>query len=199
MIDSSMTIMLPSRLQWTHSLWLKVGENVLYREPSLERLARIDTPKRFQTRGRYERFWGREPTNFLQRWGLSNGVTILIWNLREERFRQEVNLTQGLARKCNHQIGNHHKDVGRVDCKVTNKCISFERPVASSYAQSNNSTSKQKFPITTSFRSWPRAAVRKFKFDAIPSEIWLGVEYQKYRGLFRLSNGYLLALIRSTV
>jgi hypothetical protein len=67
MIDSSTTITVPSRLQWTHSLWLKVGKNVLYREPTLERLARSDTLERFQTRARHERFRGREPTNFLQR------------------------------------------------------------------------------------------------------------------------------------
>jgi hypothetical protein len=34
---------------------------------TLERLARGDKSTRFQTRGRHERFWGNEPTRFLQR------------------------------------------------------------------------------------------------------------------------------------
>jgi hypothetical protein len=80
-------------------------------------------------------------------------VTILVRNSREERFHQEVKLVQDLARKCNHQAGNHHKEVARVGCEVTNRCIALESLVVSSYAQSNNSTSKQKFLITTSIRS----------------------------------------------
>jgi hypothetical protein len=62
-------------------------------------------------------------------------VTILVQNSREERFRQEVNLAHGLAQKHNHQIGNHHKEVARVGCRVKNRCIiDSGSTVASSYA-----------------------------------------------------------------
>jgi hypothetical protein len=47
----------------------------------------------------------------------------------------------------------------------------------------------------------PRSGVvvRKFKSGVVLTEIRLRVEYQKGRGLPQLCNGYLLALIRSTV
>jgi hypothetical protein len=46
---------------------------------------------------------------------------------------------------------------------------------------------------------WLRAAVSKFKSGVVPSELCLRVEYEKGRGLHKLSNGYLLAFIRSMV
>jgi hypothetical protein len=69
----------------------------------------------------------------------------------------------------------------------------------SRYAQSNNITFEQQNLIMTSLQPWLEAAVSKLKSDAVLSEIWLGVEYQKARGLQHLSNWYLLAFIRSTV
>jgi hypothetical protein len=42
--------------------------------------------------------------------------------------RQEVNLAQGLAWKCNHQTRNHHKEVTRVGCEITNGCVDLETP-----------------------------------------------------------------------
>jgi hypothetical protein len=82
-----------------------------------------------------------------------------------EEICQEVNLAQGLARKCNHQIGNHNKGVARVGCEITNSCINFGNTVVSGYAQSNNGTSKEKFLITMSIQS------KKIKSNVVPSEI----------------------------
>jgi hypothetical protein len=68
-----------------------------------------------------------------------------------KRNPPQGNLVQDLAQKCN-QKQNHYKKVARVGCKITNRCIDSRSPVASSNAQSNNSTSKQEIPITTSIR-----------------------------------------------
>jgi hypothetical protein len=57
----------------------------------------------------------------------------------------------------------------------------------------------RKNTITTSTHPWLQAAVSKFKSGAVPSEILYRVEYQKGIGHPQLSNGYLLALIQSTV
>jgi hypothetical protein len=93
----------------------------------------------------------------------------------------------------------HRKEDLMVGWKITSRCIAFGSPVASSYAQSNNITSEQENPITTSIRSWLRVAVSKLKSDIVLSEIRLRVKYQKGRGHPHLFNGYLLAFIRSMI
>jgi hypothetical protein len=54
-----------------------------------------------------------------------------------------------------------------VVCEIRDRCIDFENTVASSYAQYNTTPQNRKSPITTSIWS----SVRKFKSDAVPSEI----------------------------
>jgi hypothetical protein len=51
----------------------------------------------------------------------------------------------------------------------------------------------------TSIQPWLHVAVRKSQSGTVWSEIWLRVDYQKGRRNPQLSNGYLLAFIRSTV
>jgi hypothetical protein len=103
------------------------------------------------------------------------------------------------SRSCS-ETQSPNREPSQRGCEIMTRCIDFRNTIAAnSYAQSSNSTSNQKFPITTLVWPWLWAAVRKFKSDAVPSEIWLGVEYQKGRGLTRLSNGYLLVLIQSLV
>jgi hypothetical protein len=79
-------------------------------------------------------------------------LTILNRSSTGEGNHQKGNLVQDLAQKDNHKR-NNHKEVVRVGCEVTIKCIGSRNPVASSYAQNNNSTFEQKFWITTSIRS----------------------------------------------
>jgi hypothetical protein len=121
-----------------------------------------------------------------QKWRFPIGV----W--KEKETAKKSTWLKGLAWKRNHQTGNHHKGVVRVDCESMNRCIDLRSTIANSYAQSNNSTSEQKFLIITSIQSWLRAAVRKFKSDVVPSEIWLGLKYQRGRGLPHISNSIYL-------
>jgi hypothetical protein len=51
-IDSNTAITVPSRLQWKHSLLLKIGINVPYRPTTLEWLTQTDKSTMFKTRGR---------------------------------------------------------------------------------------------------------------------------------------------------
>jgi hypothetical protein len=92
-----------------------------------------------------------------------------------------------------------HKEDSIVGCKIITRCIASRSPGANHYAQSSSITLNMKNPITTSIQTWLWAAVSKFKSGVVPSKILLRVEYQKGRGHPLLSNGYLLALILSTV
>jgi hypothetical protein len=69
-----------------------------------------------------------------QGWRFSIGV----W--KEKESTEKSTSLKGLARKHNHQTGNHHKGVVRVDCKSMNMCIDLGSTIENSYAQSNNST-----------------------------------------------------------
>jgi hypothetical protein len=82
---------------------------------------------------------------------------------------------------------------------ITSWCTAFGSPIASHYTQPNNITSEQQNLIATPIRSWLQVIVGKFKSGTVLSKICLSVEYQKGRRLHQLSNGYLLAFIRSTV
>jgi hypothetical protein len=59
-----------------------------------------------------------------------------------EEICQEVNLAQGLAQKHNPLKEPSHRGLDG-GYEITSRCISFKSPVARSYTQSNNSTSKQ--------------------------------------------------------
>jgi hypothetical protein len=153
----------------------------------------------FQSRGLSEGFWGNELTispkyEVLSKrsWWFSFGVP------GGERNLQKGTLVQDLARKRDHKR-NHHKGEGMVGCKIMNSWINSRSTVASSYAQSNNYTFEEEILIMTSIQPWLWAAIRKFQSSAVISEIWLGAEDQRGRGLPQLSNMYLLALIHSTV
>jgi hypothetical protein len=74
---------------------------------------------------------------------------------------------------------NHHNYVARVGWEITNKCIDSRSTVVSSYAQSNHFTSEQENPITRAIQPWLQAAVSELNSDAVLTEIWLGVKYQK--------------------
>jgi hypothetical protein len=125
-------------------------------------------------------------------------LTILIRGSTGGEIRQKGNLVQNLAQKRNpiEEPSQRGFDGGYL---ITSRSIAFGSPVASHYAQSNSITSEQQNLIRTSIPPWLRAAVRKFKSDTVSPKIWLEVEYQEDRGHPQLSNGYLLALIRSTV
>jgi hypothetical protein len=69
MINSNMAITVPS-------LWLKVVENVLHRQTTLERLTRSDEMTRFQTRGLLEGSQCNDPTIFPNNEALSIGVDV---------------------------------------------------------------------------------------------------------------------------
>jgi hypothetical protein len=92
--------------------------------------------------------------------------TILIRGSKGGEIRQNDNLVQNLARKRN-PSRNLHKRRFEGDYELTSRCIAFGIPVASSYAQSNNITSKQENLITTSIQSWLRPAVSKFNLVLI--------------------------------
>jgi hypothetical protein len=54
------------------------------------------------------------PPNFSRNEVLSNRRDDSHTKFEGGEIRQEVNLTHGLARKRNHQTGNHHKEVVRL-------------------------------------------------------------------------------------
>jgi hypothetical protein len=65
--------------------------------------------------------------------------------------------------------------------------------------ESANKTKKTKIWTPTSNLTWLQAAIRKFNSRTDMSEILPGAQYNSYKILFPLSNGYLHALIQSTV
>jgi hypothetical protein len=79
-------------------------------------------------------------------------LMILIQRSKGGEIRQKDNLVQNLARKRNpiKELSPRGFDGGY---EITSRCITFKILVASSYAQSNNSTSERKFLITMSIRS----------------------------------------------
>jgi hypothetical protein len=94
---------------------------------------------------------------------------------------------------------SHRKEDSMVGCKITSRRIDFRNPIANHYAESSSIASEQENLITTLIRGWLQAVVSKLKSGTVQSEIGLGVEYQKGRRHPQLSNGNLLAFIRSTV
>jgi hypothetical protein len=70
--------------------------------------------------------------------------------------------------------------------------------VASGHAQSTNKTANKNIGTNVEL-TWLRIAVRKFNSGANVAGIWTESNYKSYRILYHLSNGYLHALIQSTV
>jgi hypothetical protein len=71
--------------------------------------------------------------------------------------------------------------------------------VASFHAQIRQKHLKTDFLVPMSNWTSLRAAVKILKIGTVVSQTWLDVEYQSYRGLSELSNGYELILTWSTV
>jgi hypothetical protein len=80
-----------------------------------------------------------------------------------------------------------------------NRRIDSRSTTGSSHTSSHDNASKRKLLASTLNVPWLWAAASKFKSGVVLSEIWLRVEYQKGRGHYQISNGYLLAFIQSTI
>jgi hypothetical protein len=118
-------------------------QNVLYRQTTLERPARRDEAARFGTREFLEGFrLMNKQSSSMMRFRQAK-LTILICGSKGGEIRQNGNLVQILARKCNpiKEPSQRGFDGGY---EITSRCIEFESPVASRYAQSNSITSEQK-------------------------------------------------------
>jgi hypothetical protein len=132
-------------------------------------------------------------------WLAQNGKAPKFWARSSQRLEGNKSAIKGqfaqdLDRKLNHKndlvVGN----------KITNRRIDSESTIVSSLCSNPTTTPPNGiFLASMLIQPWLRAAVIKYKSGAVLSEFWLGVEYQKYRGLSQLSNRYLLALIQSTV
>jgi hypothetical protein len=172
--------------------------NLSYRQTTLERLIRNDEATRFWTRGLLEGFQHNDLTIFPNEEVLPQRGWRYSFGGRGKRNPQRGNLIQNHAQERN-PIQEPSQRWFDGDYEIMSKFIAFGSPVASSYTQSNNITSKQQNLIMMSIRPWLQATISKFTFGIVLSEIWRRVKYQKVRGLHHLSNRYLSAFIRSTV
>jgi hypothetical protein len=86
-----------------------------------------------------------------------------------------------------------------VGTKIMNKHIDSKSTVVSSYAPMQQQHLQTENSTSMLILHWLWAPVRKFKSGMVMDGFWLEVEYQKYGGLSHIFNGYLLALIQSTV
>jgi hypothetical protein len=117
---------------------------------TLEWLARNDESTRFRTRGSLEGFWLMNQQSSSAMRFCHVELMILIRRLEGGEICQKCDLVQNLAPKCNPIKESSHRGFNG-GYEITSRCIAFRSPIASSYAQSNNITSKQRNPIMMSF------------------------------------------------
>jgi hypothetical protein len=118
-------------------------QNVPYRQITLEWLAQSDNPTRFQTRGFLEWFQVMNQQSFSMMRFCQAELMILIRRSEGGEIRQNSNFVQNLARKRNPIKEPSQRGFGGA-YEIMSRCITFEIPVANSYAQSNDITSEQK-------------------------------------------------------
>jgi hypothetical protein len=89
----------PLKLQWIHSLLLKVSKNAPYRPTTLEWLSQSDNLARFLTREFLEGFWVMNQQSSSTMRVHQAELTVLIWRSNRGEIRQKSNLVQNLAQK----------------------------------------------------------------------------------------------------